>query len=335
MRELLHPKNLGRERYIDVVKGVCILLVVLFHYQWSETIKKYFLFAFWFDMAVPVFMIVSGYVYSRMFERRGICRLSDAFELVFLLKRALRFIVPFTMYYAVHLIVICVLDPGGVGVLSAVAGYFEGGFGPGSFYFPVMLQFLILFPFVYFLVRKYGQSGFAACILITAALEMLKTLAGMDAETYRLLAFRYIAVIACGSLIAQKGFRPSPFFCLAAAVIGFAYTWLTGYAGIVLWSLEYWTSTSYAASFPVMALMMYAIPSVRLGCRPLEVLGKASFDIMLAQMLVYYSFAEGIYAAVSEPLLQIMICALLGVAGGLALYAAEFRITRRLVRCLR
>lgn len=142
-------------------------------------------------------------------------------------------------------------------------------------------------------------------------------------------------VIACGSLIAQKGFRPSPFLCLAAAVIGFAYTWLTGYAGIVLWSLEYWTSTSYAASFPVMALMMYAIPSVRLRCRPLEVLGKASFDVMLAQMLVYYSFAESIYAAVSEPFLQILICALLGVAGGLALYAAEFRITRRLVRCLR
>lgn len=61
-------ENIGQkdasQRYtnLDVVKGICILMAIFTHYDWSDKQRILLLFPFWIDMAVPVFMVITGYV---------------------------------------------------------------------------------------------------------------------------------------------------------------------------------------------------------------------------------------------------------------------------------
>ena len=61
-----------RNRFIDLLKGICIIFVIITHLQWTNEEYDKFFFNYWRDMAVPILMIVSGYVYSLSFERKRI-----------------------------------------------------------------------------------------------------------------------------------------------------------------------------------------------------------------------------------------------------------------------
>ena len=51
--------DFDRQRSVDFLKGICILLVIFTHCTWTEAERLKYLFPFWVDMAVPVFMILS------------------------------------------------------------------------------------------------------------------------------------------------------------------------------------------------------------------------------------------------------------------------------------
>ena len=58
--------------FVDVLKGICIIMVVVTHFSWEEHERLYYLFPFWIDMAVPIFMLISGYVYTISYKRHEI-----------------------------------------------------------------------------------------------------------------------------------------------------------------------------------------------------------------------------------------------------------------------
>ena len=64
-------KQLGRNSVIDIIKGICILFVIITHYQWTNEQRLMLLFPFWIDMAVPLFMIFSGYLSALSFYKRN------------------------------------------------------------------------------------------------------------------------------------------------------------------------------------------------------------------------------------------------------------------------
>ena len=49
-----------RNNFLDVLKGICILLVILTHFDWVEAERLQYLFPYWMNPAVPIFMITPG-----------------------------------------------------------------------------------------------------------------------------------------------------------------------------------------------------------------------------------------------------------------------------------
>lgn len=90
-------------RLIDFLKGSCILFVILTHYAWSDAERLSYLFPFWIDMAVPVFMVISGFVGAKSFHRRGIDTFEKAYKAQTLCDRFIRYTVPLFLLISGHL----------------------------------------------------------------------------------------------------------------------------------------------------------------------------------------------------------------------------------------
>lgn len=82
--------------------------------------------------------------------------------------------------------------------------------------------------------------------------------------------------------------------------------------------ISYWTGTSFIASFYIIPIAMILLSRVRnVRLKLLEIIGKASYHIFLAQM-VWYIFGTGfisIYIAnrLSQIVCNIIVCLILGV----------------------
>ena len=48
-----------RIEFLDYLKAVCVIMVIITHYGWEDKTSPFFMMLI--NMAVPVFMIVSGY----------------------------------------------------------------------------------------------------------------------------------------------------------------------------------------------------------------------------------------------------------------------------------
>lgn len=148
---------------LDILKFSCIVMVIVTHYEWTDEQRRQLLFPYWIDMAVPVFMLISGYLGAMSFERHKIDDIKKSYNRYFILAKVLRYAIPFSVVFIVEVIADffiksiintewnCAFQPSVAGLIKF---YINGGAGPGSYYFPVMLQFVFLFPGIYFAVRK-------------------------------------------------------------------------------------------------------------------------------------------------------------------------------------
>lgn len=68
----MENKNRVNERChsIDFIKGICIILVIISHYRWTDYERLRWMFPFWVDMAVPIFMVITGYLHSKSFQKK-------------------------------------------------------------------------------------------------------------------------------------------------------------------------------------------------------------------------------------------------------------------------
>ena len=90
----------SRNHFIDILKGICIIFVVITHFDFKGNELRMF-FPFWIDMAVPIFMIVSGYVYACSFTKKNIENLSEAYKLKNIVNKIIRYSIPFLIAFIV------------------------------------------------------------------------------------------------------------------------------------------------------------------------------------------------------------------------------------------
>ncbi|MCM1404381.1 MAG: hypothetical protein NC133_02670 [Prevotella sp.] len=147
-----------RNRAIDLLKGVCILFVVITHFSWTANERLMLGFPFWINMAIPIFMLVAGYVNTLSYLRKNITGLDQAFSVKNWLKSFVRYTLPFLIIFALESIYHLVLGTGIVWY-EYLAALLSGGWGPGSYFFPIMVQFLIVFPFIFKIIQNTGGGG--------------------------------------------------------------------------------------------------------------------------------------------------------------------------------
>lgn len=325
-----------RNRFADVLKGILIIFVIVLHSDITQTSRQVAGFPFWVNMAVPMFMLISGYVSALSLEKHGVNAVEKAYEPLEIIRKLLRFVIPFSIAFFAQWIVFRVaglyqVSPIKYGLFALLMDYIQGGKGPGSYYFPVMIQFIFVFPAIYYVIKKYTYKGLGACFIANGVLEVVKIAFGVSGEEYRLLLFRYLFVIACGCYVAvgnlqelKKGILFGG--AILCVVIGLGFTYLFSYTGYVPKILIYWKETSFVTNLYLLPLMAWMLTKMKCTFAPLEYIGKASFNIFLVQM-IYYIFGEKMAALIPNLTLRVIVNILFCVGIGVVFYVAESKLT--------
>lgn len=227
------------------------------------------------------------------------------------------------------------------GGYNYVALFLQGGLGPGSYYYPIMLQFIFLFPIIFFIVKKYRFKGLLICLTMNATYELLHWAYGMNEGCYRLIGLRYIFVIAFGVFLHYKegcdevSMKQYKTFLVLAFIIGACFIYLTCYTTYQPKIIIHWTRVSFMGSMYFLPIMDWLLSKCCWKCKPIEVLGQASFNIFLSQMVFYWIGAPIIYANIASRKLQLLVCVIICVAVGVAFYFVEQPITKYVIKKIR
>lgn len=322
-----------RQTEVDVFKGICILMIIVTHFSWSKEERLRYLFPFWIDMAVPLLMIISGYVYALSYRNHKIHSFEDAYALKNTAGKIIRYTMPFAITYIVEEIIVYRMNGEWTTIYGILAAFLNGGRGSGGYYYPVMLQFIFIYPFIYFIVQRYRWRGVLTCGLFNGIYELLKWSYGMNESCYRFLIFRYILVIAWGCYLSFELLQMDRKKCIVTGFAGFVFILLVKYLNYSPPMLAYWTGTSFLACLYMIPISAFLFKRLHIRCSWLEVIGKASFNIFLIQKLYYFCMEYG-YGHIFDhnPALQLLANIIICTVTGILFYYMEMPLTKKIVK---
>lgn len=319
-----------RNNFLDVMKGVCILLVILTHFDWVEAQRLQYLFPYWMNPAVPVFMIISGYVSTESYKRKNIESFKQAYTLKGILDKVIRYTVPLLMVYIIEVPLKMIVFDKVLSVGEILNQLWQGGFGPGSYYYQYMIQFIFLFPLIYFIIKKYDFAGLALCFGINALYEIIKVPLGMSSDTYRILVLRYIFAIALGCYFSMGKFKIKKWMGVLSCVFGAVFIYAVCYAGYKPMFFYRWSRTSMLAVLYIAPIAYLLIKKCTWECKPLAMIGKASYNIFFTQM-VFFHLANRIFDGVDGTFLPMVASYAFCIIVGLLFYKIETPITKKVL----
>ncbi len=310
--------NTNRNRFLDILKGISVLFITATHYDFTDWNRLDYFFPYWIDTAVPIFMLISGYVATMSYRKQNVTTIEQAYALPTIVGKIVRYTIPFLFAYVVEtgysMFVNGLQSFKGLGLFIYLV---KGGEGPGAFYYPLLIQLIFVFPLIYFLIQRLGFCGLVLSFLATYAMEIMKGVYQMPENTYCMLLFRYTFIIAVGVYLASEHYKSRPVWQIASLVVGFASIFVMVYLQWNIPFIDYWKQTSLLGC-------LYIAPIVGFGIRkcsswhfaPLEFLGKASYYIFLTQK-VYYIYGRKIYLKIPgesyDFLVTIVICITVGI----------------------
>jgi peptidoglycan/LPS O-acetylase OafA/YrhL len=190
------PKKSGNEgtkgklKIIDFLKGIAISWVLIIH---LEAFLHFNLG--WFDLilqfAVPMFMAIMALNFAISWEKNS--NLKQYF-----FRRAKRFLPPFFVALSVSTILAVWLNlPLEFGERQLVGYFFLGG--SGNYFIPVLFQFVLFFPVLYFIFKK---NLLATALLFIGLLFLLPNSQLNITAQYNLI--RFLPFIFIGFLLSKK-----------------------------------------------------------------------------------------------------------------------------------
>ena len=308
---------------IDVIKGIAILMIIYTHYEWTQEQRNSLFIMFVVNMAIPVLMIITGYVYSLSMSRKGVAHAEEAYRMPLILKRMARYTIPM-----ITVIIWEIVDPHFNTLTMSwdelLAWAIDGTNGMGSYYYPVMMQLIFFFPVIYFVIDVQKEAGLIICLAINAVYEVLAWAYGMDGGCYRLLVFRYTFVLAVG-VFTFKEYKINMSWSAIMTIIGALFIISLGRMNFVPTILNKdWATTNFVSSLLIVPAMIWILQNVRIRFTPLEIFGRASYHIFLAQM-VYYA---GYYTILQEKIRSWQLHLLAGMAVCLAVGVAFYCVDK-------
>ena len=313
-----------RNRFIDIAKGMAIILVIFNHYEWQKSsIFQTHLYYWLITIAVPIFMLCTGYVTAVSFDSKNIS-LEEATKKSSILPKLKRYTMPFLWFYiAETLFTFISIKTGFLDYIGALdfpynAGYrnmemtlpgtliffIAGGRGQhGTYYYPVIMQVVFLIPFIYNTVKK-SKYGIWKCFAVAVGLDIIfaiiSTLSGVYVSGFynRMIAVRYIFALSLGCHIYLYRKNLGKYKWYIMFILGVAYTILISYTGYKPFVYKTWKYTSALNMFYIAPIFMLGTKYLKnIKFRPLEEIGKASYHILMVQILFFNFLAPLIWTA--------------------------------------
>jgi len=329
-----HEVGLETEHFmiIDVIKAVCIIMVIITHSDYlSRNIpENSLLFCCLIDMAVPVFMLISGYNYYHT-DREEEYKRGLRYNFAYIYSKYKRLFLPYTVIFLLE-VLLKEIQGNSISTIKLLFGYLAGGYGPGSYYIPVMFQFYLFAPILSFLISKLNQYELICISIFVVGFEVLMWLIPDLPSIYRILIIRYLVTISLGMYLKKNKNTISSKMLLTSFLIGMLYVLFTNQYklenGQYTFSLvRYWQSTAWPTAFYVFPIFSLALSKCRnlsgiVRFKLMGKLGQATWHIFLIQMFYYETIYKGCefknilqkYPYILEFCINILINCTIGIA---------------------
>lgn len=316
--------------FLDYVKAICVIMVIITHYDWTDKTSP--AFTMFINMAVPVFMIVSGYNFAMSNRKKAEGRLGKMYGWNMMKPKLIRFLVPFFTICMIEIALLAFEDKN----IHPLRIFLLGGYGPGSYYVPIMLQLLVIFPIIYILVQRNAKVGLAVAGAANLLFEIAVEVFEIEKYYYRLSIGRYLLLIAFGCyLYLHPEHRVKRYQMMTMFLIGLAYIVAVFGFDQEFGLFGYWKTTAMPVAFyifPIVILLFRkfyhsTIPGV--GGRTLLMIGQASYHIFLVQM-VYYHFDLGGSIMQAAWYIAVPFNILISVTAGLAFFEMDKYFIRKM-----
>lgn len=316
---------------IDYLKAISCLLVIATHYDWPD--KHGFVFTGFINMAVPIFMILTGYNFAMSYKKKTDGSYKEMYSWKMVGPKLNRFLVPYAFIVIVEIILKL-----SKGMELDYWTFAKGGYGPGSYYVPLLVELLFLLPIIYKLVETHPIVGVVSVGIANLAYEYEIVLLGVEKPVYRLLVGRYLLLVALGCYLYLYGYKSVK----AWAIVAMLAVGMFHQIGILGMKLDvglfyYWRPTTMLISFYIfpIVVILFKLFYTRQIPGPfgsfLSLMGKASYHIFLAQM-VYYHFHLGGHKIMDGPwYYAVPYNIVISVIAGIIFYFVEEKI-RKLFR---
>lgn len=320
----MREQKISREAVVDYLKGICIVFVILHHTYLFDELKPFHLL--FLRRAVPIFMILSGYVLALGMKGRSFCIL---YRLDRIKRKFLRFTIPMLVAFFLYF-VWKIISGHPMSVYETIKCLCLGQYGPGSYYYALMIEFIILSPFLIFLVDKWKLHGVILAGLVNFWFEIFSSTYSLRIDIYRVIILRYLFAIVLGIYIGMyKDEKISNKSLVVMLITGISYILLPTY-----WNYEYqifsqasWGKTSMISvlyEFPLVYILLqhtHGYTSKTWIGRRAELIGQASYHIMYTQMIYFvvrpsfdkYIFNISTFGNVVELIADVFISVISGI----------------------
>lgn len=320
---------------IDLLKGFAILSVIYLHSGFSSQTDKLILAPFLFNLAVPIFMIISGFTYSislsEIESNKSI--LKSYYSPRNLYKKIIRLFPCYLVIFIAEMIIEPLEFTGIKSIVKFFWYFFTGGYVfPGSYYIPVLIQLIFIFPLLKICYNKLKEKSLLLIALIQIAYEALTYFLNIPLSITRILIFRYLIFIISGIFIFEKYRKKELKNKSAYAVlflIGVIYIVLIGYFDLVpkiIFTIV--PSTALPTAFyliPVIVLLLFKFGEKEIN--PIfTLIGKASYHIYLFQMIYFGIISNEL--PVQRPFINCITGVCFSVILGIIMYFIENKITK-------
>ena len=323
---------LRRSITIDLMKAAAAVWVILLHCIYGEHYEQLHML-FWAQMAVPVFMIINGYTYQMSSDKRHITGTLQWFDMENCFPKLIRICVPFGFIIILELLLkkFFLRDS-----CSFLPWLLTGGTGPGSYYIPLLLQILILFPVLRMWYKKNPLTGFIQVTLISFGAEVIFSIFELEEKLYSYCISRYLPMLYLGIVLYErgnelrKGLLPFLFF-----LFGSAFLYLpshTEYTPQIFNGPWFFTTAPCALYvFPLILWIMALEPWVMRNIifHKLAIVGKASYHIYLVQKVYYGYFYNKL--CINNGYFRVLINLFICLVVGILFYFADVKLNHFVV----
>lgn len=320
---------------IDLLKGFAILSVIWLHSSFSAEVSKAVLAPFLFNLAVPIFMIVSGFTYSFSLSKYDDSKsvLKSYYSFNNLYKKLIRILPCYFIIFIIEIITEPIEFTGMKSITDFFYYLFTGGYVfPGSYYIPVLIQLILIFPLIKILYNKFKAISFIPVAVFQLIYEVAIYYTNFPKQFSRLLIIRYLVLILGGIFIFDKYKEKqikNKWIYIICAILGAAYIITVGYFDFTpkILFTDWATTAMPTALYLVPVIMLVLFKFGEKEVKPIfTILGKASYHIFLMQILYFGIVIHRIN--ITKPSVNFIIAALFSVPLGLIMYFAENQITK-------
>ena len=310
---------MNRRNYnIDVLKAIAIIAVILLHSLSTDMLFNV-LAPIHIWQAVPIFMILVGYNTANSYERKGPESLKDLYNGRILIRKFQKLIIPFAFVWIMQVFIHYILL-GGLNVRDLLISFFVGGWGPGSYFVPLIVQATLITPLIYYVLKRNMGVGAVGLFLISVGLEVFSLSIDMTESIYRLLIIRYVFAITLGCWFALYKDRRYYKWLLPLSILSLIYIIGVNYFGWHVIMEHYWQSQHVFSYFwplllIVVMLNFYKIKATHIISKSFVKVGQASYHIFLVQMFYFWIVFNQLpdYSEFVLSLISIVMCVVLGV----------------------